>query len=122
MPAPWFTVARSGRDRTRWRTLDSNEGLIAGIATGSRGGLGSVKGSIWHGRNATLSSVANDTVSNQRRLPDPEICRTRHLGPSLDLSKCLVENSNGCVYAVRYGSGVYCHHHDRRGFERKDRL
>ena len=62
--------------------------------------------------------MTDDTVSIQRRLPDPEICRTRHLGQTLDLSKCLVENPNSCVYAVRYGSGVYCHHHDRRSFEK----
>jgi hypothetical protein len=40
------------------------------------------------------------------------------MGPSLDLSKCLVENPNGCVYAVHFGSGVYCHHADRRSFEK----
>jgi hypothetical protein len=40
-----------------------------------------------------------------------------YLGPALDLSKCLVENPNGCEFAVRFGSGVYCHHHDRRMVE-----
>jgi hypothetical protein len=82
------------------------------------GGSGGGTGSTWHCRNAISRSMTGDTVSNQRRLPDPEICRTRYLGQPLDFSKCLVKDPNGCEYAVRYGSGIYCHHADRRSFEK----
>jgi len=64
----------------------------------------------------------HQTVSNQRPVPVPEKCRTMYLGPSLDLSKCLVQNHNGCEFAVRFGSGVYCHHHDRRRVEKANPL
>lgn len=63
------------------------------------------------------STPIGSTVNNQRRLPAPEKCRTRYMGPSLDLSRCLVENPGGCEFAVRYGSDVYCHHRDRRRVE-----
>lgn len=62
--------------------------------------------------------MSDDTVSNQRSLPDPEACRTRYRGQSLDLSKCLVENPAGCEFALRFGSGVSCYHPDRRRFEK----
>jgi hypothetical protein len=64
------------------------------------------------------STPINDTVSHQQPVPHREKCRTMYLGPSLDLSKCLVKNRNGCEFAVRFGAGVYCHHHDRRRVER----
>ena len=66
-------------------------------------------------------SMNNNTVSNLRRLPDPEICRIRSLAQFPDLSKCLVEDPDGCEFAVRFGSGdaVLCGHPDRRSFERK---
>ncbi len=60
-------------------------------------------------------------ISNQRSVPDPEKCRTRYLGQILDLSDCLVKNPEGCEFAVRFGTGVYCFHHDRRTFEKTDR-
>ena len=62
-----------------------------------------------------------DTVSKQRSLPDPEICRTRYRGESLDISYCLVENPEGCEYAVCFGSSVFCSQPDRHNFEKKDR-
>jgi hypothetical protein len=68
-----------------------------------------------------MRKKVEETVSNQRRLPDPKICRTRYLGQSLDLSKCLMENPDLCEYAVRFDSGVCCRHPDRRSFEKTDR-
>ena len=65
--------------------------------------------------------MTNDTVRNQRRVPDPEKCRTRYLWPPLDFSECLVKNPDGCEYAVHFGSGVICRHPDRRSFEKTDR-
>jgi hypothetical protein len=62
--------------------------------------------------------MADNTVSNQRRLPDPEQCRTRHLGQTLDFSECLVENPDGCEYALRFGRSVFCRHPDRRRYEK----
>jgi hypothetical protein len=61
-----------------------------------------------------------NTVSNLRRLPDPEVCRIRCLEQVPDLSKCLVEDPDGCEFAVRFGSGdaVLCVHPDRLGFEK----
>jgi hypothetical protein len=61
--------------------------------------------------------MTDHVVSNQGHLPDPTICRTRHLGKGLDLSKCLVEDSDGCQFAVRFSSGVICRHPERRNFE-----
>ena len=62
--------------------------------------------------------MTDDTVSKQRHLPDPEICRTRYLGETLDFSDCLVENPEACEYALRFGSGILCRHPDRRSFEK----
>ena len=61
--------------------------------------------------------VTDDTFSNHWRLPDPERCLTKHLGYSLDFSDCLVKNPYACEYAVRFGSGVFCNHPERRSFE-----
>ena len=62
--------------------------------------------------------MADDAVGKQRQLPDPDICCTKHLGPGLDLSICLVDNPDACQYAVRFGSTVLCRHPDRRSFEK----
>jgi hypothetical protein len=64
--------------------------------------------------------MTDDTVSNQWRLPDPERCLTKHLEHSLDFSVCLVKSPHDCEYAIRYGSGVFCRHPDRRSFETTD--
>ena len=63
--------------------------------------------------------MTDHTVSNQRRLPDPERCRTGYLGHTLVFSDCLVNNPEACEYAVRFGCCVYCRHPDRRSFEKK---
>lgn len=73
------------------------------------------RGGIAH---AGLGHMSDGTVSNQRRLPDPEVCRTEYLGRSLVLSKCLVENPDLCRSALDFGFGVYCSHPDRRSFEK----
>ncbi len=64
--------------------------------------------------------MTDDKVSNQRHLQDPERCLTRHLGETLDFSDCLVKGPYACEYSVRYTSGVYCRHPDRRSFEATD--
>ena len=64
--------------------------------------------------------LSNNTVTNQSRLPDTEICRTRYVVQS-DLSQCLVENPDACEFAIRFGSDVICRHPDRRSFEKTDR-
>ena len=64
--------------------------------------------------------MTDRTVSNQKRLPNPKICRTRYLERSPDLLECRVENPDACKYAVRFSSGLICHHPDRRGFEKAD--
>jgi hypothetical protein len=64
--------------------------------------------------------MTDDAFSNQRRLPDPERCLTRHLGHSVNFSDCLVKTPDGCEYSVRLGSGVFCRHPDRRSFETTD--
>ena len=66
----------------------------------------------------TMPRTAEDTVSKQNRLPNPKICRTKFLGQSVEFSACLVENPVGCLYAGRVGTSVYCHHPDRRTFEK----
>jgi len=61
--------------------------------------------------------MTDEPLSNLWRLPDPERCLTRHLGETLDFSDCLVKNPDDCEYGVRYRSGVFCRHPDRRSFE-----
>jgi hypothetical protein len=72
-------------------------------------------------RNAFSRSVTNDTVSDQKRLPDLEICRTAYVAQS-DVSQCLVDNPDACQFAIRYGSGVICRHYARRRLEKSDSL
>ncbi len=69
--------------------------------------------------DAELQRPSDDTVSNQRRLPDLEICRAGYLG-QCDLSECLEEIPEGCEYAVHLGSTFYCRHPDRRKSEKSD--
>ena len=66
----------------------------------------------------TTARKTDATVSNQRRLPNPKLCRTRYLERSPDLLECRVENPDACKYAVRVSSGVICRHPDRRSFEK----
>lgn len=68
--------------------------------------------------NPTPRSMTPDSVSDQKRLPSQEVCRTRYLGETLKFSSCLVENSDACEHAVRFGASVFCRHTDRRGFEK----
>jgi hypothetical protein len=56
--------------------------------------------------------------SNQRQLPDPEICRTVYFGQSLGFTDCLVEDPDLCKFAVRFGPGISCYHPDRRSFDK----
>jgi hypothetical protein len=67
--------------------------------------------------DSELQKRTGDTVGNQKRLPDPEICRTKYLNPYIIFSDCLVENPSGCEHAVNLGSGVRCYHPGRRSFE-----
>ncbi len=62
--------------------------------------------------------MTDDPVNNQRRLPDPEICRTRYLGDILKFSECLVKEPDSCEFAVRFGSTDFCRHPNRRSFEK----
>jgi CheY-like chemotaxis protein len=74
---------------------------------------------VQKGDGATAGQLTDDTVSSQRRLPDPGICRTTYVVQS-DLLQCLVENPNACEFAIRFSSGVICRHPDRRRFEKAD--
>jgi hypothetical protein len=65
-----------------------------------------------------IDNSDDNTVRTQRRLPDPEICRTSYLWEGLDFSACLVENPKACEHAVGLGSGILCRHPDRRSFEK----
>lgn len=62
--------------------------------------------------------MIDNTDSDQWRLPGPERCLTKHLRHTRDFSKCLVKNPTSCEYSVRFGSGVFCSHPDRRNFEK----
>jgi len=64
------------------------------------------------------AAMTDETLSNQRRLPDPEICRTRYLWQGLEFSACLVENPNSCKHALRFGFGFFCRYNDRHGVEK----
>ena len=63
-----------------------------------------------------IKAISDNTVSNQRRLPDPEICRTRHERQIFGSTDCLVESPDDCEYAVRSVSGFHCYHRDRHTF------
>ena len=65
--------------------------------------------------------MTDETLSNQRRLPDPEICRTRYERQTFGSTDCLVENPCCCEYAVRSVSGFHCYHRDRRTFGKANR-
>ena len=65
--------------------------------------------------------MTDNTVSNQQRFPDPEKCRTMHLGQTLGFSSCLTENPDGCEYTLRFATCVFCRHPDRRSFEKTGR-
>jgi hypothetical protein len=68
-----------------------------------------------------IGCMNNNTISNQRCLPDPEICQTRFLGQPFDFCKCLVENPEACEHAVvGYNPSVICWHPDRRSFEKTE--
>jgi hypothetical protein len=62
--------------------------------------------------------MTDKAISRQKRLPDPEICRTRYLRQPFGFTDYLVENPNGCEYLVRSAAGVHCYHPDRRSFEK----
>ena len=63
--------------------------------------------------------MTDKAISRQKRLPDPEICRTIYLGKSLGFTECLVKNSDRCKLAVRFATCVCCYHPHRRSFEKK---
>ena len=62
-----------------------------------------------------------DTVNNQRRLPDPEICRTAFGEGVPVFSFCMVHTPDGCRHTSRLGSFVLCLHPDRRKFEKAEK-
>ena len=57
--------------------------------------------------------MTNETLSNLRRLPDPQRCRASYLWQGLDFSACLVENPNPCRHALSFGFGFFCRHPHR---------
>jgi hypothetical protein len=61
--------------------------------------------------------VNSSSSSDQRRLPDPEVCRTRYLGALFGFSDCLAESPGRCVYSLKFNDGFLCRHPDRRKFE-----
>jgi hypothetical protein len=65
-----------------------------------------------------IDNSDDNTVRNQKRLPDPEICRMRYLWEGFDFSACLVENPNSCKHAFGFGFGFLCCHPDRRSLEK----
>jgi hypothetical protein len=69
-----------------------------------------------------IKNSDDNTVRNQRRLPDPEICRTRSERQTFGSTDCLVENPSGCEYAVRSVSGFHCYHPDRHCFAKAGKL
>ncbi len=97
--------------------------IVFGAGIRREGYGGGRIGSTWHCRIAISRSMADDTVNDQRRLPDPKTCRTRnlkYLGPVLGLSHCLVKYPYACEYAARFDNKVFCRHPDRRSFEKTD--
>ena len=61
--------------------------------------------------------MIDDTTSSQRRLPNPEICRTSYVTYTLGFTRCLVQHPDACEFAEHSVSGVYCEHPDRRKFD-----
>ena len=61
--------------------------------------------------------MTDDAVRNQRRFPDPEICRTRSVVNAVTFSECLAKDPVSCKYAVSFDLALFCRHPDRRNFE-----
>jgi hypothetical protein len=47
------------------------------------------------------------------RLPNLAFCRALRFGQSDDMVYCMNENADTCGYALRFGSGFFCHHPKR---------
>jgi hypothetical protein len=61
--------------------------------------------------------VNSSSPSDQQRLPDPEVCRTRYLGALFGFSDCLAELPGRCAYSLKFHDGFLCRHPERRKFE-----
>ena len=48
------------------------------------------------------------------RMPDLAFCRAMRFGQGDDMVYCMNEDADNCGYALRFGSGFFCHH-PRRG-------
>ena len=55
-------------------------------------------------------SKPNEPIRLLRTLPDPQVCRTRCLGPKL--AQCLVDQPDQCAFAFRAGIVTLCEHPD----------
>ena len=49
---------------------------------------------------------------NRQPLPDPEICRARHVARGE--AECLVENPIRCPHKLHFGNGYFCMHPERK--------
>ena len=61
--------------------------------------------------------VNSSSPSDQQRLPDPEVCRTRYLGDLFGFSDCLAGLPGHCAYSLKFNDGFLCRHPDLRKFE-----
>jgi hypothetical protein len=62
--------------------------------------------------------MTDNMVNDQKPVPDPKSCWTVYMGKTLNFSTCQTGAPNGCEYALRFASCVFCSHPDRRSFER----
>jgi hypothetical protein len=61
--------------------------------------------------------VNSSSPSDQQRLPDQEVCRTRYLGALFGFSDCLAGAPEKCAYSLKFHDGFLCRHPERRKFE-----
>lgn len=47
------------------------------------------------------------------QVPDCAFCRAIRFGGEDDMVYCLMEDAHRCGYALRFGSGFFCHHPKR---------
>ena len=50
-------------------------------------------------------------------LPDSEVCRTKDIWSDW-MMVCLVDDPKTCPFVIPFGDGFYCHHPDRKKFEK----
>jgi len=69
---------------------------------------------------AASTPPQSESRQPSKELPDARTCRARGIGLR-DYAECLVDDSQGCQYALRFGLGFLCKHPDWEDIARNSR-